>query len=128
MALAWCFEDEATATIETLATLVAENGALVPSIFHLEVANVLLLALAKDRISATAVAGQLELLDAMALQVDTETSGRAWHETMDLGRRYDLRAYDAAYLELAIRTGSVLATIDQPLAVAGRRCGIDVIP
>jgi predicted nucleic acid-binding protein len=126
--LAWCFEDEATPTIVHLATLVAENGALVPAIFHLEIANGLLLAHAKKRISSAAVTGQLELLEAMALAVDSQTSARAWHETMDLARRYDLRTYDAAYLELAIRTASILATVDEHLAAAGRRRRIEVIP
>jgi predicted nucleic acid-binding protein len=128
VALAWCFEDEATPTIVTLATLVTENGALVPAIFHLEIANGLLLALGKKRISVSAVAGQLALLEAISLSVDTQTSDRAWHETLDLARRYDLRAYDAAYLELAIRTGSVFATIDERLAAAARRHRVAVIP
>jgi predicted nucleic acid-binding protein len=48
----------------------------------------------------------------MQLTTDTQTSDRAWTDTSDLAQRYRLSAYDSAYLELAVRTGSTLATLD----------------
>jgi predicted nucleic acid-binding protein len=45
---------------------------------------------------------------------------------LDLGRRHGLTAYDATYLELAMRTGGMLATFDRKLADAARVAGVRV--
>lgn len=49
---------------------------------------------------------------------------RAWSETMQLARAHHLSAYDASYLELAIRLGLPLACLDGKLRAAARATGV----
>ena len=49
---------------------------------------------------------------------------QALASTLDLARRYHLSAYDASYLELALRAGLPLATLDADLAKAARKAGV----
>jgi predicted nucleic acid-binding protein len=63
----------------------------------------------------------------MSIAIDVETDLHAWTETLDLARQEGLALYDAAYLELAIRTGSSLASFDQDLVQAARRRGVEVL-
>ena len=55
---------------------------------------------------------------------DPATYGRTLHETIDLARRYRLSAYDASYLELALRTTWPLATLDSDLCRAAGLAGV----
>jgi predicted nucleic acid-binding protein len=67
------------------------------------------------------------LLEALDISTDAETSLRALHDTLDLARRYSLSAYDAAYLELALRKSLPLATLDAQLNAAARQAGVPVL-
>jgi predicted nucleic acid-binding protein len=58
--------------------------------------------------------------------VDGETSARAWTDTIALARAHDLSAYDAAYLELAVREGLPIATLDDRLRAAAKAVGVPV--
>ncbi|OBZ93159.1 hypothetical protein ADU59_22045 [Pararhizobium polonicum] len=126
IALAWCFEDEASEETDAVAQDVIANGGLVPSLFHLELANVLLQAERRGRISASEIAQRLDLLAQMPIETDLQTVGRAWSETLSLARAHKLTSYDAAYLELASRKGAILATKDKALAGAARQIGVVV--
>ncbi|URK87247.1 type II toxin-antitoxin system VapC family toxin [Rhizobium sp. RCAM05350] len=119
IALAWCFEDEASDETDAVAQDVITSGGLVPSLFHLELANVLLHAERRGRISASEIAQRLDLITQMPIETDPQTAGRAWNETLSLARAHKLMSYDAAYLELAARRGTALTTKDKALAVAG---------
>ena len=92
--------------------------ALVAGVWPLEVANVLVKAQARGLVSearATAFAG---LLGEMAITLDPSTAARALGDTLQLARRFKLSSYDAAYLELALREGLPLATLDADLQSA----------
>lgn len=108
VALAWCFEDEAT----------AEHGAHVPSIWRLEVANGLQSAIRCKRIDAAYRDLALSRLTAQRVTVDTKTDRHAWSITIRLAERHDLTIYDASYLELALRLDLPLATTDKLLIAA----------
>lgn len=123
IAVAWCFEDEPDAS--AIADAVRENGGLVPGLWHLEVANVLIHAERRGRIAD--VPARLALLAALPIETDGETSRRAWEATTALARSEGLTAYDAAYLELALRRGARLATRDGDLAAAARRMGVALL-
>ena len=127
VAIAWLFEDEASAEADALAARVAQEGAITPSLWRLEVANVLLQAEKRGRIAASDVALRLELLDALPISTDGETDARAWREGLALARLHGLTSYDAAYLELAIRKGLALATRDRALIAAARKAGVAVL-
>jgi predicted nucleic acid-binding protein len=123
-AVLWAFEDEATKAGDTLlARLGAGTRAWVPAIWHLEVANVLVGAQSRGRIDQAGIEAFLGLLGRLAIDVDLDTSGRAWGKTLDLAVQHKLSAYDAAYLELALRLGLPLATMDRELVRASRAAG-----
>ena len=58
--------------------------------------------------------------------VDAATEARAWSDTISLARQHALTAYDAAYLEIAIREGVPIATLDAPLKVAAQALGVPI--
>jgi predicted nucleic acid-binding protein len=96
---------------------------VVPALWHLEVANALLVGERRKRTTAAKVSHFLTLLSALPITVDEETATRAWSDTLSLARTHGLSAYDAAYLELAVRQGLPLATLDEPLRAALRTVG-----
>ncbi|MBU6181209.1 MAG: type II toxin-antitoxin system VapC family toxin [Verrucomicrobia bacterium] len=124
-ALPWVFADEATkGTDRLLDGLAAGDQAWVPAIWHLEVGNVLLGAMRKGRIDQAGIEAFVSRLGDLEIQVDPETSVRAWDKTLDLAQQHRLSTYDAAYLELALRLGIPLATLDKQLAAACRSAGV----
>lgn len=128
IALSWCFEDEASEETDAIAARMTETGAIVPGLFKLEMANILLQAERRGRITPAQVAATIALLDELAIPVDGETADRAFRETVGLARSHALTSYDAAYLELALRKGAALATRDRKLAEAARALGVAVLP
>jgi predicted nucleic acid-binding protein len=125
---AWSFKDESTAETDRIAELVEVHGAWVPQLFPTEIANVLLVAVRRKRIDAVHLDRQLAFLTDLNLSIDTETSEHAWHTTVRLAREERLTVYDATYLELALRAGADLATLDKELAAAAQRRGVTVLP
>jgi predicted nucleic acid-binding protein len=128
IALTWCFEDEASPETDRLFERVRDDGAVVPGLWHLEVANVLLQAERHGRIGRADVARRLMLISDLSIATDQETTPRAWRETLSLARAENLTAYDAAYLELAQRRGLPLMTRDNELGAAAKRLGVTVFP
>lgn len=126
IALTWCFEDEVTADTEAIGTRVDSEGAVVPHLWRLEIANALLLAERRGRLDRAKLEQRLELL--AALPVSTDTDIHAWADTLLLARAQRLTLYDATYLELAIRRNLELATLDRDLQRAARKMGIAVLP
>ena len=57
------------------------------------------------------------------IEVDSETASLAWSKTLALGEAFGLTMYDAAYLELSLRRGLLLASLDEPLCGAMRKAG-----
>ena len=116
--LAWIYGDETTDAIRALFEQVAEEGAVVPALWRLEVANSLTVAMRRSRIDAgfrRAALADLALLD---IATDQHTDGHAWNETLRLADHFRLTLYDAAYLELAQRRKLPLATLDRQLRAA----------
>lgn len=113
--LAWCFEDEGGADTDALIDRVAAEGALVPAIWPLEVANALAVAERRGRIAPEDSVAFVALIEELPITVDAATASHAFHETLNLARDHGLSVYDAAYLELAVRAGLPLATLDEGL-------------
>jgi len=107
---------------------VRDEGALVPSLWHLELGNVLIQAERRGRVMSADVTTRLELIGDLPIVTDDETPLRALHEIITLARAEKLTTYDAAYLELAIRRGLPLATKDKSLRNAGIKTGVKIIP
>lgn len=120
IAIAWLMPDEAAETADRAILRTMDEGADVPALFGLEVANVLLVSMRRQRIAPEAVAAGLTDLSAIEIRAEAAPSISTLREISDLAARHRLTAYDAAYLELARRLGATLATLDVPLATAAR--------
>jgi predicted nucleic acid-binding protein len=125
VAMAWCFEDEATPATDSVLDLLGNDQAVVPAIWPLEVANVLLVAERRGRLTEAQASRFLELLAQLPINVDTSPTDMAG--IVATGRRHTLSSYDAAYLLLAERLGATLATLDKPLAKAARKAGVQLL-
>ena len=98
--------------------------ALVPSLWALEASNVIAKAESKGLVTEARSQAFLALLARLNIVDDKATVTHALGETLNLARRYKLSAYDAAYLELAMRSGLPLATLDADLAAAATAAGV----
>ncbi|MBK9947467.1 MAG: type II toxin-antitoxin system VapC family toxin [Nitrospira sp.] len=98
--------------------------ALVPMTWGRAVANVIAKAEAKALVTEARSGAFLEMLEEIEIEVDTATFAHALSDTLQLARRYKLSAYDASYLELALRTGLPLATLDEDLQKAAKKAGV----
>jgi predicted nucleic acid-binding protein len=99
----------------------------VPSHWWLETANGLIMAERRQRASQADITEALHLLQALPVLTDDETAPRCGSDTAHLARQYILTIYDAAYLELALRRGSTLATTDAALARAAQMAGVSIL-
>lgn len=125
--MAWCFEDERNEyALSVLARLRGEE-AVAPTIWPLEVVNVLLVAERRRRLHNRQIMDVLEELATLAITVDEEGTTRAWGPLVALARAHVLTAYDASYLELAMRLRLPLATLDQRLRAAAIRAGVALV-
>ena len=125
VAMAWCFEDEATQATDAVLDLLRTDQVVVPAIWPLEVANVLLVAERRGRLTEAQASRFLELLAQLPINVDTSPTDMAG--IVATGRRHTLSSYDAAYLLLAERLGAALATLDKVLAKAARKAGVQLL-
>jgi predicted nucleic acid-binding protein len=129
IAIAWCIADENTPETEVLLDRLESEPAFVPNLWHLEIANVLTMAMRKK--ARLSVAQRTQFLESIAkahITVDSLTWSQAWTAILSLADQYQLTTYDAAYLELAMRLGVELATLDADLRKAAIKAGVKVIP
>ena len=100
------------------------DSALVPVTWGLEIANVIARAESKGLVTEARSGAFLEMLEGVDIEVDAATFVHALSDTLQLARRYNLSAYDASYLELALRQGLMLATLDEDLKKAALKAGL----
>ena len=124
VALSWCFEDEggeyALQVLDSLRT----DEAVVPTLWTLEVSNGLMVAERRGRIGAATATRFTRLLLSLPIAVDPAERDRAFGEIRHLARTHGLTSYDAAYLEVSVRLGVPLATLDAALASAAETEGV----
>ncbi len=126
MTLAWFFEDESSSRSQAVFLSIDEQKILVPSLWPLEVANVLTCAERRNRTTTVKVAKFVDMLRRLPIVVDAHTAEIALDDILPLARRHRLTAYDAAYLELALRTGHPLASLDDSLNKAATALGVEL--
>jgi predicted nucleic acid-binding protein len=127
VALAWCFEDEHTPAIIEVLDRVTETGAVVPQLWPIEAVNGLLTAERRGRITGMERQRLAGFLRALPISVEDQTASQAWTTTAHLAEQHRLTAYDATYLELAMRLGLPLATTDKALAAAAKAVGVTLL-
>lgn len=126
--LAWLFEEERTPALIDLLTQVENEGAYAPSLWSLEVANVLQSAVRRGRIDIARRDQCLNSLENLRITIDPNTHAVAWYSTLALSDNHRLTLYDAAYLDLALRERLPLATLDKALRTAGAALGMTILP
>jgi predicted nucleic acid-binding protein len=122
VALGWIFEDERDPYSDAVLRRLAAGVAVVPWLWHSEVGNILSRAVKHSRITLEAASQALEY----AADLRIETISLNEHAGFWMSRALDFRltAYDAQYLELALRQQLPLATKDQQLAAAAQAHGV----
>ena len=126
-ALAWIYDDEAAEPIRRVFNAVAEQGAFVPSLWRLEIANSLTVAVRRGRVDHQFRRAALADLGDLDIIVDAQTDSRAWNATLEFADRFLLTVYDAAYVELAQRRALPLATLDRDMQSAAAQLGLKLI-
>lgn len=125
VAVAWCFEDEATKFTENVLDLLSGGAeAVVPAIWPVEVANALLNAERRKRILLAQVTALLQRIAGLPIAVLAIDAPRAFEHILPVARQQSLSGNDAAYLELALRQGLPLATLDEQLRRAAKTTGV----
>ena len=122
--LSWLFLDERDPYADAIVGKLPNIEMLVPRLWHLEVANVLLVGERRGRCTEADTTNWLRFLSGLPIAVDGSTEARAWSDTIGLARRHGLTEYDAAYLELALREGLPIATLDAKLEAAATAVGV----
>ncbi|MGK0442409.1 MAG: putative nucleic acid-binding protein [Pseudohongiellaceae bacterium] len=111
---------------ESVLTSLTDAEAYVPNLWHLESVNVLLGAEKRGELIPAEVERFISQLENMPITVDTLTSNQAFSRTLALAKAYKLSSYDAAYLELAVREGLPLATLDKSLLSAAKKAEVEI--
>jgi predicted nucleic acid-binding protein len=124
--LAWCFADEDSDYANRVLSLLEQEPAQAPSLWSLEVANALLAGERRKRLTTADVSHFAALLDDLPIEFDQHPSARVFQRILPLARSQGLSVYDATYLELAMRTGSPLASLDYNLKTAAKAVGVEV--
>lgn len=125
--MAWLLRESTMADHDAFGQRLTDEGAIVPVLWSLEVANALIQGARRNRIDRSDVRKFLVALEQLPIVIDRQTADRAWGATLGLTETHALTIYDAAYLELAVRLNLQLATLDRRLAAAARSEGIEVI-
>jgi predicted nucleic acid-binding protein len=118
--LAWIYGDETTNSIRLVFDSVGAEGAVVPALWRLEIANSLTVAVRRGRVDANFRRAALTDLALLDIAIDDQTDVHAWGETLRVADLFKLTLYDAAYLELAQRRNLPLATLDGELRAAAK--------
>jgi predicted nucleic acid-binding protein len=125
VAAAWCFEDESTTFTEAVLDLLATGGeAVVPAIWPLEIANAVLVAERRKRLTLAQGTGQLRRIARLPISVMPIEPAYAFEQVVPVARQEALSVYDAAYLQLALREALPMATLDSKLKQAAKVNGV----
>ena len=125
--LAWMYPDETTDAVLAVFDQVIHQGAFVPDLWRIEIANCLTQGVRRSRITAIERSESLSDLANMGIITDNQTGKHIWYETLMLADRHRLTVYDATYLELALRLSLPLATLDDELRRAAQQEGVPLL-
>lgn len=127
LAMSWALPDEASTYSDAVLAKVAASGALVPGLWPHEMANGLLMAQKRGRYTTAQRMAFVEELLRLPIEVETSGARAILDGQATLAERYGLTAYDAAYLDLALRHGIALATQDKAMKAAADKAGVPIV-
>ena len=129
VSMRWHLESEKASDqkyAESILRCLTEADAMVPSLWHLEAVNVLISAEKRGNTTIGEVERFISQLENLPIHVDPLTANQAFSRILALSRAYKLSSYDAAYLELAMREGLPLATLDKSLVKAAKKAEVSI--
>lgn len=126
--LDWLYNEEGSESIRQLFKQIATSGAWVPGLWRLEVGNILEMGIRRGQHDSNFRDKTFADLLLLPISIDPETDLHAWNETAHIASQCRLTLYDAAYLELALRRGLPLASLDSDLRKAATRESVLVLP
>ncbi|MBF0433895.1 MAG: type II toxin-antitoxin system VapC family toxin [Magnetococcales bacterium] len=122
--MSWFFKDQGGDYGDRVLDALVCGKAWVPGIWPLEMANVLSRAEKKKIVARSDIVRFLNLVKGLSIQVAEDSTQRIFGEILSLATAQNLSAYDATYLDLAMREGIPIATLDDDLRTAARRVGV----
>jgi len=125
--MSWCFSDEAGPYTDSVLDRLRGMEAMVPTIWPLEIANILVVGERRQRLTEAQTTRFNALLQSLPITVDAGAIDRALGSILELARTHNLSVYDAAYIDLAMMRGLPLATTDTRLSEAATRCGVPLV-
>ncbi len=126
VAASWVLPDEASDAASGILDQVGDDSILTPFLWPSEIANVLLMAERRNRISAEQRNQALTLLTRLPIVVAPFDYVVEWPITYELAQRFGLTFYDACYVRLADSHRAPLATLDKQMSVAAAAMGLDL--
>ena len=124
--LAWCFPDEGSKYAEQVLATVEEQPIIVPALWLWEVANGVLVGERRKRLRQPEIRRFIELLRDLPITPDDQNGIANMANMLSLGKEYAMSAYDAAYLDVALRHSLPLATLNEDLLKAGEKAGVEI--
>ncbi|MDA2921430.1 type II toxin-antitoxin system VapC family toxin [Desulfobacterota bacterium AH_259_B03_O07] len=124
--MSWCFKDESNNYGDIVLDNLQKSTAVVPPVWPLEVANVLLVAERRKRLSEADTIRFVTLLNQLPITVEEGQSEKMMLEILALAREHKLSSYDASYLDLAMRKGLSIATLDRGLRAAAKKTKVQI--
>lgn len=128
VALCWVLPDESSQAVDRLCDRLADDVAVVPPVWPLEIGNALLVGVRRGRLTSRELSRLVSAIRALPVEIDSASTARSLAETLVIAERYDLTTYDASYIELAKRRGVALATLDQRLRKACSLAKVALLP
>lgn len=128
LALAWYFPDESSAKAEAILRNLEGTTLFVPALWPSEIANGIVVGIRRRRVSSASTDQFLLLLTQLPIQIEPELFPEHVQQVVAVAEAHQLTAYDAAYLELALRRRAPLTTLDRELQRAARRAGVSLLP
>lgn len=125
MVLAWLLAEDASEDAVTVRGRLAQERAIVPSLWVYEVANALTAAVRRGRLPENLLDASLRTV--AALPVDVVEPNRDLAAVVEFASRHGLSVYDAAYLQLAVAQDLPLTTLDDRLGQGAREAGVEVL-
>lgn len=122
LAGAWCFPGEETDYTNGVLRIVGGTlDPIAPALWAYEIRNTVLMGLKRGRITQAGAQEFLALLNDLNVQLSDPAS---YDAVFRLAAAHGLTVYDAAYLDLALREGVPLASLDEALRKAAASNGV----
>ncbi len=125
--MSWCFKDETSQYADAVLDLLSDSTAIAPSIWPLELVNVLLVAERRKRLKQADSIRFITLLSQLPIIVENERPEKVMKDLLALGRANNLSGYDASYLDLAMKKDCPIATLDKKLIEAARTVDVTIV-